>query len=73
MSLGWHYILDVPAFELNGAILNFFRRIALKLETGDYESELEAPWGHCLAPRGGGVYTLRFKEVTIDIDNKTVS
>ena len=58
LSFGWNYILDVPAFELNGAILIFFRRIVLENRED---------------PQGGGVYALRFKEVTIPIDKKTVS
>jgi hypothetical protein len=29
LSLGWYYILDVPAFELNGSIFNVFTRVVL--------------------------------------------
>jgi hypothetical protein len=29
LSLGWYYILDVPGFELNGSIFNFFTRVDL--------------------------------------------
>jgi hypothetical protein len=29
LSLGWYYILDVPAFELNGSIFNFSTRVVL--------------------------------------------
>ncbi len=50
--------MDVPAFEINGAILIFSRRIVLETRED---------------PQGGGVYALRFKEVTIPIDKKTVS
>jgi hypothetical protein len=41
MSLCWYYILDVPAFELNGSIFIFLRvvftisRVVNYLKTGD--------------------------------------